>query len=286
MPTFDVVSEVDQQEVRNAVDQARREIANRYDFKDTNSSIDLGDTSIELHTASEERLRALTQVLEEKLVRRKVSLKALAYGKVEDAAKGTVRQTATLNVGISDVKAARSASSSRASASKASLTSAGPATARERQEEGRPPNRDSEAARDRLRHPPPVHQLPRLARRARSGRQRSGGGTRDRGHRRTGLMRRAGTAIRPSPCSPRSARSGSDPGLGLAGRTARNASPAAPATAPCDGRRAERPLWGGQSRPSGCGWDSQIRWRGCGRSCGGGRCALPSAGASRRGWRS
>ena len=105
MPTFDVVSEVDPQEVRNAVDQARREIANRYDFKDTNSSIDLGDTSIELHTASEDRLRALTQVLEEKLVRRKVSLKALSYGKVEDAAKGTVRQTATLNVGISDVKA-------------------------------------------------------------------------------------------------------------------------------------------------------------------------------------
>jgi uncharacterized protein YajQ (UPF0234 family) len=105
MPTFDVVSEVDQQEVRNAVDQASREIANRYDFKDTHSSIDLGDTSIELHTASEDRLRALTQVLEEKLVRRKVSLKALSYGKVEDAAKGTVRQTATLNVGISDVKA-------------------------------------------------------------------------------------------------------------------------------------------------------------------------------------
>jgi cyclic-di-GMP-binding protein len=105
MPTFDVVSEVDRQEVRNAVDQARREVATRYDFKNTNTTIALGDTSIELHTASEDRLRALTQVLEEKLVRRKVSLKALAYGKVEDAAKGTVRQTATLNVGISDVKA-------------------------------------------------------------------------------------------------------------------------------------------------------------------------------------
>ena len=104
MPTFDVVSEVDQQEVRNAVDQARREIANRYDFKDTNSSIDLGDTSIELHTASEERLRALTQVLEEKLVRRQVPLKAVSYGKVEEAAKGTVRQAATLNVGIDDAR--------------------------------------------------------------------------------------------------------------------------------------------------------------------------------------
>ncbi len=105
MPTFDVVSEVDMQEVRNAVDQAQREISTRYDFKNTNSTIDLGEKSIELHTASEDRLRALTQVLEEKLVRRKVSLKALDYGKVEDAAKGTVRQTAALTVGISDVKA-------------------------------------------------------------------------------------------------------------------------------------------------------------------------------------
>src|SRR5919109_2475022 len=93
------------QEVRNAVDQARREVGTRFDFKGTDSTIELGEKTIELHTASEDRLRALTQVLEEKLVRRKVSLKALSYGKVEDAAKGTVRQTATLNVGINDAKA-------------------------------------------------------------------------------------------------------------------------------------------------------------------------------------
>jgi uncharacterized protein YajQ (UPF0234 family) len=105
MPTFDVVSEVDHQEVRNAVDQASREIANRYDFKDTHSSIDLGDTSIELHTASEDRLRALTQVLEEKLVKRSVSLKALDYGPVEQGAKGSVRRTAKINAGIADPKA-------------------------------------------------------------------------------------------------------------------------------------------------------------------------------------
>lgn len=105
MPTFDVVSEVDLQEIRNAVDQARREISTRFDFKGTDSSIELHDSSIELHSASEERLRALVQVLEEKLVRRKVSLKALAYGKVEEAAKGTARQVVTLNVGISDDKA-------------------------------------------------------------------------------------------------------------------------------------------------------------------------------------
>jgi cyclic-di-GMP-binding protein len=105
MPTFDVVSEVDMQEVRNAVDQAAREVGTRYDFKGTDSSVTLKDAAIELHTESEQRLRALTQVLEEKLVRRKVSLKALGYGKVEEAAKGTVRQSVALNVGINQDKA-------------------------------------------------------------------------------------------------------------------------------------------------------------------------------------
>jgi uncharacterized protein YajQ (UPF0234 family) len=105
VPTFDVVSEVDMQEVRNAVDQASREVATRFDFKGTDSSIELGEKTIELHSDSEQRLKALTQVLEEKLVKRKVSLKALAYGKMEDAAKGTVRQTVTLSVGINQDKA-------------------------------------------------------------------------------------------------------------------------------------------------------------------------------------
>ncbi len=105
MPTFDVVSEVDRQEVRNAVDQAQREVATRFDFKNTGSTIELADDEIRLHSATEERLRALVQVLEEKLVRRSVPLKALDYGKVEDAAKGTVRQTATISAGISDAKA-------------------------------------------------------------------------------------------------------------------------------------------------------------------------------------
>jgi hypothetical protein len=105
MPTFDVVSEIDQQEVRNAVDQASREVSTRFDFKGTDSTIELTEKTIELHTESEGRLQALTQVLEEKLVKRGVSLKALAYGKVEEATKGTVRQTVTLNVGISSDKA-------------------------------------------------------------------------------------------------------------------------------------------------------------------------------------
>lgn len=104
MPSFDVVSEIDMQEVRNAVDQAAREINNRYDFKDTGSSIDLGEDTITMATASEDRLIALRQVLEEKLVKRKVSLKAIDYGDVQEASGATVRQVASLQAGISSDK--------------------------------------------------------------------------------------------------------------------------------------------------------------------------------------
>lgn len=107
MPSFDVVSEVDLQEVRNAVDQAARELATRYDFKGTDSTVELAehDQRIELHSVSEDRIKAVRQVLEERLVKRKVSLKALDWGQVTDAAGGTVRQTATLVAGISSDKA-------------------------------------------------------------------------------------------------------------------------------------------------------------------------------------
>ena len=105
MPTFDVVSEVDRQEVRNAIDQAQREIATRFDFKNTNSSIEQNELVFTLRTISEDRLNALRTVLEEKLVKRGVSLKGLDYGKVEEATQNTVRQVATLAVGISSDKA-------------------------------------------------------------------------------------------------------------------------------------------------------------------------------------
>ena len=105
MPSFDVVSEVDHQEVRNAVDQAQREISTRFDFKNTSSSIEQADLVLTLRSVSADRLAALRQVLEEKLVRRNVSLKGLEYGDVEEAAHSTVRQTATLKVGISADKA-------------------------------------------------------------------------------------------------------------------------------------------------------------------------------------
>jgi hypothetical protein len=101
MPTFDIVSEVDMQEVRNAVDQANREAATRFDFKNTDSSIEMGDKELVLRSSTEDRLRALHQVLDEKLVRRQVSLKAFDAGKIEEAQKGTARQHVAIRAGIS-----------------------------------------------------------------------------------------------------------------------------------------------------------------------------------------
>ena len=107
MPTFDVVSEVDLQEVRNATDQAAREIANRFDFKGTDSGVELVGSELHLTSNAEDRLKAVTQVVEEKLVKRKVSLKALDPGKVEEGSKGILRQTITIRAGIEADQAKR-----------------------------------------------------------------------------------------------------------------------------------------------------------------------------------
>ncbi len=105
MPSFDVVSQVDHQEVRNAVDQAQREINTRFDFKNTNSSIEQADLVLTLRSVSEDRLAALRLVLEERLVKRGVSLRGVDYGPVQEATQNTVRQIMTIKVGISSDKA-------------------------------------------------------------------------------------------------------------------------------------------------------------------------------------
>ncbi|HKG21623.1 MAG TPA: YajQ family cyclic di-GMP-binding protein [Blastocatellia bacterium] len=105
--TFDVVSKVDMAEVKNAVNQASKEISQRFDFKGTNSEITLDEKEhkLVLATASEFTLKQLNDVLQQKLTRRGISLKALDYGKVEPAAKDSVRQTVTLQQGIPIEKA-------------------------------------------------------------------------------------------------------------------------------------------------------------------------------------
>ena len=105
MPSFDVVSEIDRQELRNAIDQAQRELANRFDFKNTNTEIEQNELILTLRTSSEDRLRALRVLLEERLVKRNVSLKGLEWGKIEAASGESVRQVVTVKVGVNSDKA-------------------------------------------------------------------------------------------------------------------------------------------------------------------------------------
>lgn len=100
MPSFDVVSQVDMQEVRNAVDQAGREITTRYDFKGTDTKIRLSDDGISLESNADGRLEAAIDVLKGRLVKRNVSLKSIAGGDIKPAAGGRVQTLFTLSQGI------------------------------------------------------------------------------------------------------------------------------------------------------------------------------------------
>ena len=100
--SFDVVSQFDRQELVNAINQAQREIATRYDFKDSGASIELGENEITLHGPSDFKLKSMVDVLQGKLVKRQLSLKILKPGPIEPAAKGTVRQKLELQQGIDD----------------------------------------------------------------------------------------------------------------------------------------------------------------------------------------
>jgi len=103
--SFDVVSKTDPQEVANAIQQAQKELAQRFDFKGSKSSIELTPEEIVLVSDDEGKLRSVRDILEGRLVKRHVSLKALDYGKVEDASLGTVRQKAKIVQGIESEKA-------------------------------------------------------------------------------------------------------------------------------------------------------------------------------------
>jgi hypothetical protein len=103
--SFDIVCKVDMQEVTNALDQARREVENRYDLKGSRNEIALEKTDIVLTAADEMKLKAVVDILQSKLHQRGVPLKALTYGKVEPAAGSTFRQRLALQQGIPIEKA-------------------------------------------------------------------------------------------------------------------------------------------------------------------------------------
>ncbi len=99
--SFDIVSDFDQQELVNAIDQARREINSRYDLKDSHTTIDLGDNMITVNTSSDFVLESIHDILRSKAAKRQLSQKIFDYGKVESASGDRVRQEITLKKGIS-----------------------------------------------------------------------------------------------------------------------------------------------------------------------------------------
>jgi uncharacterized protein YajQ (UPF0234 family) len=103
--SFDIVSEVDPQEIRNAFDQAHREIITRFDFKNTGTEISLDEDLVEFRSSTENRLKAGVEVFKEKCIRRNIPLKALSEGPILPAARGSVRQTVHVNRGINEDKA-------------------------------------------------------------------------------------------------------------------------------------------------------------------------------------
>jgi uncharacterized protein YajQ (UPF0234 family) len=105
MPTFDVVSQVDRQEVDNAVNQTRKEMGQRYDFKGTKTEITWEEDSIQIISDDDFKVKAVVDILQSKLVRRGISLKALVYGKIEPAGGGRAKQTITVQQGIAIEKA-------------------------------------------------------------------------------------------------------------------------------------------------------------------------------------
>lgn len=100
--SFDVVSEYDRQEMINAVDQAHREIGNRYDFKGTDSTLELKEKELELEADSDYKLTAMIDILKGKMVKRQIDLKVLDPQKIEPAAKGRVRQKIVLRAGLAE----------------------------------------------------------------------------------------------------------------------------------------------------------------------------------------
>jgi len=105
MPSFDIVSKVDMQEVDNAVNQTVKEIAQRYDFKGSKSQVTMEKESIKVLADDDFKLKAIVDILQSKFVKRGISPKALQYGKAEDASGSMVRQIITVQQGISKEKA-------------------------------------------------------------------------------------------------------------------------------------------------------------------------------------
>ena len=106
MPSFDVVSQVDMQEVANALQQTRKEVEQRYDFKGSKTEIEQEKNAVKITSENDFKVKAVVDILQSKFVKRSINLKSLEYGKIEPAAGGAARQLITIHQGL-DTDAAR-----------------------------------------------------------------------------------------------------------------------------------------------------------------------------------
>ena len=100
MPSFDIVSEVNQVEVRNALDQANKELGTRFDFKGSDARVELADKTLTLHADDDFKLKQVTDILTAKLTKRGVDLRALQYGAIEKVSGNKVKQVVTVRAGV------------------------------------------------------------------------------------------------------------------------------------------------------------------------------------------
>ena len=160
--SFDIVSKTEMQEVTNAIQQAQKELAQRFDFKGSKSSIELTAEEIVLVSDDEGKLRSVKDILETKLVKRGVSLKALDYATLEQASGGTVRQKAKIVQGIEIEKAKAIVKAIKDAKLKVQASIQSDQVRVTGRAQGRPAESDGDREGTRLRNPAPVHELPRL----------------------------------------------------------------------------------------------------------------------------
>ena len=163
MPSFDVVSEVDIPEVENALEQTRREVGQRYDFKGSKTEIAFPEKKvIQLVSDDDYKVNAVVEILQGKLAKRQVSLKSLEYGKVEPSAGGLAKQTITVHQGLEKDDAKEIVKMIKASKLKVQAQLQERAGARDREEAGRPTGSDAAPAGRRLQAGPAVREHARL----------------------------------------------------------------------------------------------------------------------------
>ena len=158
--SFDVVSDFDEMELRNALDQVRREVGTRFDFKGVTVELEQTKTEINLLTDDEYRAAAVKDLIESKAIKRNLSLKIFDWGKVEEAGGNKVRQKIGLKQGLPEDVAKRITKLVRDEFPKNKAQHPGRCRADLGQEQGRPAADHDQAARTRRERPAPVRQLP------------------------------------------------------------------------------------------------------------------------------